>query len=220
MAFHFEKPEGFTFRSGQYINLILINPTETDAKGNSRNFSLASAPHEPDLMIATRLRDSAFKRVIKSLAEGSMVELEGPYGSFKPPKDPSTPAVFLAGGIGATFVRSIVTQATHEKSPQRQLFFYSTRSPQDAIFMDEFTAMSQQNKNFVFVPTMTGAQAQEWSGEQGQITLGMLQKYIDDLTTPIYYLSGSAAMIVAIRNMLLAAGVNKFNIRSDQFIGY
>ena len=43
MAFHFEKPAGFTFKAGQFGDLTLINPVETDTEGNTRGFSLASA---------------------------------------------------------------------------------------------------------------------------------------------------------------------------------
>ena len=43
MAFHFVKPADFQFRAGQSIDLTLLNPPETDAEGNSRAFSIASA---------------------------------------------------------------------------------------------------------------------------------------------------------------------------------
>jgi ferredoxin-NADP reductase len=43
MAFHFEKPQGFTFRGGQYVDLTLIDPSETDAEGNTRGCSIEAA---------------------------------------------------------------------------------------------------------------------------------------------------------------------------------
>ena len=64
MAFVFEKPNGFHhFRAGQHIRMTLINPSETDSEGNGRFFSLASTPQDADLVIAMRMRDTAFKRV-------------------------------------------------------------------------------------------------------------------------------------------------------------
>ena len=60
LGFHFEKPPGFTYQAGQFVNLTLLDPPETDAKGNTRSFTLSSAPHEDDLMVATRMRDTAF----------------------------------------------------------------------------------------------------------------------------------------------------------------
>src|SRR5579864_204676 len=67
MAFRFEKPAAFTFTPGQCIDLTLVNPPKTDAEGDGRTFSIASAPYEDVLMVATRLRETAFKQVLKSL---------------------------------------------------------------------------------------------------------------------------------------------------------
>ena len=58
MAFHFEKPPGFAFKPGQYTDVTLRNPPETDAEGNTRTFSLAS-PFENELVFTTRMRDTA-----------------------------------------------------------------------------------------------------------------------------------------------------------------
>src|SRR5690349_21861356 len=82
MAFQFEKPDGFVFRAGQSIDMTLINPSETDAEGNRRAFSIASAPDEGVLLIATRMRDTAFKRVLGAMPIGSRVNLEGPFGNL------------------------------------------------------------------------------------------------------------------------------------------
>src|SRR6267142_1883043 len=82
MAFHFAKPEGFKFTAGQSMNVSLIEPPEIDAKGNSRTFSIVSAPHESELVIATRMRDTAFKRVLKSMPPAGRVGLRGPRGPF------------------------------------------------------------------------------------------------------------------------------------------
>jgi ferredoxin-NADP reductase len=46
MAFHFEKPPGFTFKAGQSADVTLIDPPDTDAEGTTRTFSIASPPFE------------------------------------------------------------------------------------------------------------------------------------------------------------------------------
>src|ERR1043165_5212195 len=95
MAFHFEKPGGFVFKAGQFGDFTLINPVETDTEGNTRGFSLASAPYEDSLMFATRMRDTAFKRVLKTIEPRMELTLDAPYGSFTLHNDASRPAVFL-----------------------------------------------------------------------------------------------------------------------------
>ncbi len=82
MAFHFEKPSSFTHRAGQSLLMRLIDPSETDAEGDARTFTIASAPHERDLMVATRMRDTAFKRVLKQRRSGRGSRLTAPMGKW------------------------------------------------------------------------------------------------------------------------------------------
>lgn len=72
MRFDFERPGGFTYRAGQSIDLTLINPPETDAEGNTRAYTLSSAPQDEHLSVTTRMRDTAFKRVLKDMEPGKI----------------------------------------------------------------------------------------------------------------------------------------------------
>ncbi len=220
MAFYFQKPEGFEFRAGQFGDFTLINPPEIDEGGNVHAFSLAHAPYEKDLMIATRMRDTAFKRVLKDMPIGTEVKLDAPYGSFVLHKTETTPAVFLTGGIGITPVKSIIAQATKDKLPHKIILFYSNKTPQDTAFLNELESLAKENPHFTFVPVMTRTTPEQWQGESGHITKEMLTKYVNDLTTPIYYLSGPAAMVAVMRQILTDAQVNEDNIRTEEFSGY
>ena len=222
MAFHFEKPEGFAYKAGQFGDYTLIDPAETDAEGNIRGFSLASAPYEVFLMFATRMRDTAFKRVLRTMKPGTELLLDAPYGSFTLHNNARIPAVFLTGGIGVTPVRSIVRQAAHDKLPHKIYLFDSNNRPEDAAFLDELTEAQEENPNYTFIGTMTHMEksSRAWQGETGYITQAMLLKYIDDLTLPIYYIAGPQAMVQAMREILNKAGVNDDNIRTEEFTGY
>lgn len=222
MVFHFEKPEGFAYKAGQSVDCTLLNPVESDAEGNTRALSLASAPYEEDLMLATRIRDTAFKRVLKAIKPGTELALDGPHGSFTLHNNVSIPAIFLTGGIGITPVRSIVLQAVHDNTTHRILNFYSNRRPEDAAFLEELMESHEINPSYTFIGTMTQMEKsnREWYGETGYISKTMLLKYIDDLTLPIYYIDGPPAMVNAMRELLAEAGVDDDNIRTEEFSGY
>ena len=128
---------------------------------------MASPPFEDRLMVATRMRDSAFKRALKRIPLGTTVKIDGPSGSLTLHKNSSKPAVFLAGGIGITPFLSIVRQAAKDKLPHRLHLFYSNRRPEDAPFLDTLTELQRANPNFRFVPTMTEIEKsqQKWTGE-------------------------------------------------------
>ena len=220
MAFHFEKPEGFQFRAGQSIDLTLIDAPETDAKGNGRAFSLASSPYEEDLMIATRMRDTAFKRVLKAAPLGTKLKMVGPFGSLTVPKNPSRSVVMLAGGIGITPFRSIILQASRELLSQPLFLFYSNRRPVDGPFLTELADLEKINPQYSFIGTVTDFEDRTWQGERGYLTKEMLAKYIHDLTTPVYYIAGPEMMVAAMQKMLNEAGVNPERIRTEEFVGY
>lgn len=220
MAFQFEKPEGFTFKAGQFGDFTLLSPSETDQEGNVRGFSLAHAPYETNLMIATRLRDTAFKRVLRNLPIGTELKLDAPYGNFVLHKTETTPAIFLTGGIGITPVRSIIAQATKDKLSHKITLFYSNKTPKDTAFLTDLDSFAKENPNFTFIPVMTRTVLSEWDGETGHITAEMLKKYVPDLTAPIYYLSGPASMVATMRQILTEAQVNEDNIRIEEFSGY
>lgn len=222
VAFFFEKPEGFQFTAGQFLRFSLIDPPETDPEGDSRTFSIASAPGEADLMIATRMRDTAFKRVLKSMPLGSQVDLKGPYGRMTLHEDASRPAVFLTGGIGITPFRSIAIEAASAGHNHRLHLFYSNRRPEDAAFLDELTALSSGNPNYSFIPTMTAAAGskQPWAGETGYINSEKLARFVGDLKAPLYYIAGPAGLVNAMRTTLADAGVDEAAIRAEEFAGY
>jgi ferredoxin-NADP reductase len=222
MTFHFEKPAGFTFTPGQAGDFTLNNPPETDAEGNKRSFSLAGAPFEPDLIIATRMRDTAFKRSLKIIPLGTELTLDAPWGELVLHDDAAIPAVFLTGGIGITPVRSIVLQSTHDKDARKLLLFYSNHRPEDAAFLDELTQAQNENPDFTLIATITdmGKSDQPWQGETRPIDKAILLKHLGDLATPIYYISGPPAMVDAMQKMLGEAGVKSSNIRAEEFSGY
>ena len=204
------------------MDITLIHPTDVDSSGSVRSLSIASSPEDQDLVVATRIRDSAFKRVLSSSPLNTEVELEGPMGSFTLHNNAAKPAVFLAGGIGITPFSSMIRHATQAKLPHHLFLFYSNRRPEDAAFLRILQELEKENSNFRFIPTMTAMDKsqQAWTGETGVIDREMLGRYLPILQGPIYYTAGPPAMVAAMRQMLNAAGVDEDDVRAEEFAGY
>ena len=77
MAFHFRRPEGFDFKPGQAIDLVLApkNGTANEA-GERHTFSIVTAPFQDELVIATRMRDSSFKHARDSMQIGAQATID------------------------------------------------------------------------------------------------------------------------------------------------
>jgi ferredoxin-NADP reductase len=222
MAFIFGRPENFDFKAGQSADFTLINPPETDAEGNTRTFSIASPPQEPELMITTRMRNTAFKRTLKSMKVGTELTIDGPFGSMTLHNNASRPAAFLAGGIGITPFRSMVLGAAKDHLAHPLYLFYSNRYPEATAFLDELQDLEKENQHYKLIATMdeSGASHKSWHGESGYINKGMLTKYLTTLDGPIYYIAGPPSMVSSMQKMLNEAGVNDDDIRSEAFSGY
>jgi ferredoxin-NADP reductase len=222
MSFHFDKPAGFQFKPGQYLDCTLIDPPEIDAEGNIRSLSLASAPTEKDLMVATRMRDTAFKRVLKTMPLGSQLQIDGPLGSFTLHSTASRPAVFFAGGIGITPFRSMIVNSARTGFANRIVLFYSNRRPEDSAFLQEIQQIGRENKNYQAICVMTEMEKSKrsWNGETGYIDKAMLMRFVPDMAAPIYYIAGPPTMVTAMRETLTGCGVNEDDIRSEDFAGY
>jgi ferredoxin-NADP reductase len=222
IALRLERPEGFSFAAGQSINLTLVDPPHTDARGNMRTFSLASAPFESTLQVATRVRETAFKRVLAGLEPGATLKLRGPGGKFVLPEDELRPVVLVAGGIGVTPFMSMLRQAAHGRSPRPRVLLYSNRRPADAPFLDELLALHAAGDGFRLVATMTGLDAAErsWDGERGKIDAAMMRRHGVDAAAALCYLAGPPGLIAALRPALVEAGAAAADIRTDEFFGY
>jgi ferredoxin-NADP reductase len=173
-------------------------------------------------MIATRMRDTAFKRVLRSAALGARVRIDGPSGVMVLHEDAARPAVFLAGGIGVTPFLSMARYAARTGLSHRITLFYSNRRPEDAAFLDELRTLERSNANFRLVATMSQAEksSHAWTGETGLVRPEMLRRYQVDLKTSIFYCAGPHGMTLSMELMLADLGVSENDTRSEEFYGY
>jgi ferredoxin-NADP reductase len=222
MAFQFEKPNNFVFKAGQYIDLTLSDSQPQFGSSNAltHTFSIASPPSDDELVVTTRMRNSAFKQAISTLPIGSPARIEGPMGSFSLHNNTARQVVFLAGGIGIAPFLSMLTYAAKEKLQHRIVLFYANRYLEDAAFIDALWKLERDNPRFRFVPTLTRATNNGWNGKTGHIGLQMLFAHVGILRGPIYYIAGPPTMVATTRRTLSEVGVDEDDIRTEEFAGY
>jgi ferredoxin-NADP reductase len=222
MAFWFDtNGANFEFRAGQHADFVFTHPRTGSESDNSRTFSLASSPHDKEpIMIAMRMRKTAFKTALKAAAHGTKFTVSRPRGSFTLHKDITRTAVLIAGGIGIAPIRSILQHATQERLPHKLYLFYSNREVDDAAFLEELENMTAQNPNFTFIPTVTGHRTVAWPHEKGHINREMLSRYLLGLNGPVYYIAGPSGMVSAMTDLLNSSGVSDDDIRTEEFGDY
>lgn len=222
MAFWFDTNGAhYKFRAGQHADFAFGQPFVNCEGDNSRTFSLANSPLERRLaMIALRMRETPFKMSLKTAALGTKFKVSRPRGSFTLHKDVSKPAVFLAGGIGITPIRSIIHWATQEHLPHKLYLFYSNRVSEDAAFLEELEVLATRNRSFTLIPTVTLGKSPTWPYENGPIDRNLLRRYLRGLNGPIYYVAGPSGMVTAMTTLLHSSGVSDDDIKTEEFGDY
>lgn len=219
IALRLAKPAGLTFRPGQYLDLSLPAPPGGEPPGAARSFSIASAPYEETLLLATRAGPSRFKQALARAAAGASLEIEGPAGIFTLDQVPAGTVVFVAGGIGITPFRSMIRQAAYENWPRMIRLFYGNHQPSRAAFLAELRQFARDTGRFRFVPVFQDT-AGDRDGVTGRITSELLAKFLPPLRDQRYYIAGPPEMVGAVRQELNAAGVDDDVIQTEEFSGY
>jgi len=212
--------EDVDFQPGQYFWVELLDPPYDDEKGARRHITVVTSPTEKGVLgLATRLRDSAFKRSLAEMPEGSEVDVEQPKGSFVLPKDTSKDYVFVAGGIGITVFRSMLRFIVEQGLPHRVTLVYSNRDRESTAFLDELTELAGAHENIDLVLTMTDDEG--WVGETRLVGPELLRDHLGgDLAGFRYLLAGPPAMVEAVTEQLRSAGIPDEHMRPERFSGY
>lgn len=199
----FEKPKGFNFYPGQYLDIKL--PVE-DKFGDTRAFTISSSPTENFLMITPKKGISNFKKYLELLKPGDIIESSHPAGTFT--LDETSPAVFIAGGIGITPFRSIIKYVVDQKIKTPITLVYSN-SDENFLFKDELDNWQKTNPRLKIIYYISDI-------------LGRLQSLypIPYPLNPIYYLAGGHGFVNDMEKILLELGIDETNIRYDRFDGY
>jgi ferredoxin-NADP reductase len=212
--------EEVDFRPGQYFWVELLNAPYDDERGVRRHITVVTSPTERGILgLCTRLRDSAFKRSLQALPEGSEVDVEQPKGEFVLPEETDRPYVFVAGGIGITPFRSMLRYINDQGLSHRVTLVYSNRNRAGAPFLDELGELERSNPNLSVVLTMT--QDPGWEGETRHVDESMLRDQLDEeLDSYTYFVAGPPAMAESVGEMLRSADVPEEQVRVGKFSGY
>lgn len=206
------------YRPGAYFWVELPDRGHTDEKGLRRHISLVTSPTERGVVgLATRLRDTAFKRTLAELEPGDEVQVEEPKGSFLLPEDTGAEYVFVAGGIGITVFRSMLRYIADEGLPYRITLVYSNRDRESSAFLDELEELERRIDGLRVILTMTDEPG--WEGETRRLDAGVLGELVG-LDGKTFLVAGPPAMANAVAESLLAAGLPEDRVLADTFSGY
>ncbi len=211
------------FTAGQYVSLRLFLPELNLLQ--PRQYSISCAPNgsyyrisvkrelgnqHPDGMISNRLH--------QHVAEGDIVELSAPAGTFVANTDASRSKVFISGGVGQTPLMAMLEElvAKKEESAQPIVWVHGCREEAVHAFkqrIEEIAEKASSFKKFVFYD------------KQGENTQDSLLGWVDlsriqeDVLLPDtdFYICGPGMFITKHYEFLVSHGISKNHIHFEEF---
>lgn len=205
----FERPKGFVFRAGQYIQMSVPKLLYPDTTGTSRVFSIASSPLDNEnISVAFRETGSGFKRTLKELPMSAPVNIEGPHGFFTLPQNADGPIVFVAGGIGITPFMSMIRFAAEKQFVLPITLLYGNESEDRTAYLKELQDAADSDKQFVLKNVF------------GKIDEEFIRQNVENIKNCTWYIAGPPAMVDHVRNILFLLGVDANEMHYESFTGY
>lgn len=208
-SFIFAPEQEITWQAGQYLRYTLDHASPDD-RGISRFFTIASAPFEKNIQLATRIsleKGSSFKKALVDLVPNSTIEAFGPSGKFV--VEDEGKYVFVAGGIGITPFRSILLDLNARGQEIDVVLMYANRT-EEIPFKDELEKLKISNPEF---------RIEYFIGDE-KIDAQAIQDKILDFKERMFYISGPKPMVEALSTTIRGLGVDESKIREDFFPGY
>lgn len=231
-SFYLEPQDGTALvphRPGQYVAIRVTLPSGETA---IRNYSLSNAPNTSYLRISIKREvspdqdgpDGVFSTHMHDrLAVDARVDLSPPCGEFtlELPADETKPVVFIAGGIGATPLISMLHAALERSAASRPiLFIQGALNGAVHAFTRELRELKHAYPNLsthvrYSAPNATDRQ-QSAHDSEGLIDAPLLDTMADS-TPALYYCCGPTPMLQHVHRLLRGRAVPNDDIRYEFF---
>jgi len=211
--------ERLRFHPGQYLDVLLPG-------GKRRSFSIASPPHDSDLieLHVRRVSGGGFTERLfgaggssaSPLAVGSLLRIEGPIGQFSY-RAGRAPMLMVAGGTGFAPLKSILRHVL-ETGVEREIHFYwGARHALDLYEQPRMLEWAQRHAQLSFTAVLSEATTNEAAhGRAGLVHEAVLADH-RDLSGFEVYAAGPPAMIEAIRAAFPTHGLPAQRLYFDSF---
>ncbi len=210
--------ERLHFQAGQYLDVLLEG-------GRRRSFSIASPPHDSELLElhVRRVSGGGFTSQLfggaeagAALTTGALLRIEGPVGQFV--YRPGTgPVLMIAGGTGFAPLKSMLRHVLETGVRRRIHLYWGARHARDVYEQALVLEWLQRYPQLRFSAVLSEASASEAAHQRtGWVHEAVLADHAS-LAGVDVYAAGPPAMIEAIRGAFPARGLEPARLYFDSF---
>lgn len=203
------------FYAGQYLEVLL-------PEDNNAAFSIASAPRTDrslELHIRANSDSESYPFLEAQLSTGNALKLRLPSGTTTLHKlEQAQEIVFIAASTGFSQMKAMV-EALIEAQDTRPLHIYwGARTAEDLYLDAQVRQLSHQHPHIHYTPVVS--EQANWQGRSGMVHQAVLEDnnhFKDDVKGKQFVCGGSPAMVYAVFDDFIKAGMAPEQMISDVF---
>jgi predicted ferric reductase len=195
--------ETYKFEPGQYMHITFLR------KGfwYRHPFSFSAAPNGEYLRLSIK-GSGDFTNTIHTIAPGTHVMLDGPFGIFTEKTSHRDKYLFIAGGIGITPIRSMI-EGLNKKGID-MILLYGNRAEKDIAFRKELEGMNVKITHVL-------SDSQDPAYEKGFIDKEKIARLAPDFMSREIYVCGPPIMMMGVVKTLKEMGVPQSQLHYERF---
>ena len=198
------------FHAGQYFDLEL--------KGLPvRSYSPASSPGENRIDFFIKILDDGLvsPAIALKLEKGSVISLNGPFGSAYLTKVPDKPVILAAGGTGLSPISSIARFLSNH-APQTQCdLYFGVRTTRDIFALHAFENLTKKMPKLRIFQVLSHENNHNF--RKGFLDTAIAEDH-QTLAKYLAFIAGPAAMVNSIEERVHRLGIEPDNVFADRFI--
>ncbi|HUE90269.1 MAG TPA: FAD-dependent oxidoreductase [Vicinamibacterales bacterium] len=205
----------FSFRAGQ---AVFAGLAESPVK---RPYSIACSPQQAGrdkaIELLVQIDDhTAPDPHLEGATPGTLLRIEGPFGSFALPAPlPERRVLLIAGGTGIAPLRSIMWHLLETASGVDVTLVYSARRADEFAYLAELGSLKTERRIDLFL-TVTRESDQTWTGTQGRVDSALLTSVLDTQETRCV-ICGPSGFVGDVSALLTSSGVPRERIVTETY---
>jgi len=193
-----------SFVAGQFVFVAF----DGVASREYHPFTISSTPQDRNLRLSIKMLGDYTQRLYATLQPGEAVIVGRAFGMFDYRKG-GCEQIWIAGGIGITPFLSWI-RAFPETLPFDIDFYYSVRTPEDALFRDEIEAATRKHPGF--------RAHLEYSSSQGKLSVESTARTCSGtIGEKDIYMCGPTALMTSFQRALRKRGLSAHQIHFEDF---
>jgi NAD(P)H-flavin reductase len=206
------------FKAGQAVLIGWHGESER------RPYSIANSPEAAaeqarlELLISLDAPGEIARRLPQA-ARGTLVDLEGPLGSFTFPEPPSQQQLlFVAGGTGIAPLRAMIDHAIRHHHHSQLSLLYSARRSDEFAFFDELREHERTGRLELHATVTRDDGIEGWSGGRGRIGHTHFERVLHQPAETLCFVCGPPLMVTEAVASLRMLGVPETQIRTEGWV--